>query len=148
MMEAAEGLRAIFAAMPPPPRAQAVHEGDSVWRSMPPDGHGSPDYRRWHRRESMPKILRKAVKGAFDILLAGGQDHLKGKVFGLATSVSSCDRDLLTAVAAIEATVAALGLANGTAGLRGWPAAAVELAKRLDTRGGGFKFRVRTKRPV
>ena len=54
--------------------------------------------------------LRKAVKDRFDILLAGGQDHLKGQVFRIGHLGFVCDRDVLTAVAAIESTLQSLGL--------------------------------------
>jgi aspartate aminotransferase-like enzyme len=60
--------------------------------------------------------LRKKVKERFDILLAGGQDHLKGHVFRIGHLGFVCDRDVLTAVAAIEATLRELGLHKGTAG--------------------------------
>ena len=60
--------------------------------------------------------MRKAVKEKFDILLAGGQDHLKGKVFRIGHLGFVCDRDVLTAVAAIEATLQDLGLHKGSAG--------------------------------
>jgi aspartate aminotransferase-like enzyme len=60
--------------------------------------------------------LRKKVKERFDILLAGGQDHLKGHVFRIGHLGFVCDRDVLTAVAAIEATLQELGLHKSTAG--------------------------------
>jgi aspartate aminotransferase-like enzyme len=74
------------------------------------------------------EVLRKEVKQRFDILLAGGQDHLKGKVFRIGHLGLVCDRDILTAVAAIEATLADLGLARVATGM-GIAAAAAELAK-------------------
>jgi aspartate aminotransferase-like enzyme len=67
------------------------------------------------------------VKERFDILLAGGQDHLKGKVFRIGHLGFVCDRDVLTAVAAIEATLQELGLGKGTTGA-GVAAAAAALA--------------------
>ena len=60
--------------------------------------------------------LRKAVKEKFDILLAGGQDHLKGQVFRIGHLGYVCDRDVLTAVAAIESTLQSLGLHKGNMG--------------------------------
>ena len=60
--------------------------------------------------------LRKAVKEKFDILLAGGQDHLKGQVFRIGHLGYVCDRDVLTAVAAIESTLQSLGLHKGSMG--------------------------------
>ena len=60
--------------------------------------------------------LRKAVKEKFDILLAGGQDHLKGQVFRIGHLGYVCDRDVLTAVAAIESTLQSLDLHKGSMG--------------------------------
>ena len=73
------------------------------------------------------EVLRKHVKERFDILLAGGQDHLKGKVFRIGHLGFVCDRDVLTAVAAIEATIQTLGLAKAPTGA-GVAAAAAALA--------------------
>ena len=56
------------------------------------------------------------MKDKFDILLAGGQDHLKGKVFRIGHLGYVCDRDVLTAVSAIEATLQSLGMHKGTPG--------------------------------
>jgi aspartate aminotransferase-like enzyme len=67
------------------------------------------------------------VKERFDILLAGGQDHLKGKVFRIGHLGYVCDRDVLTAVSAIEATLQSLGLHSGNMGA-GVAAAAVALS--------------------
>ena len=55
------------------------------------------------------EIIRKAIKNNFDILLAGGQDHLKGKIFRIGHLGFVNDRDLLTAIASIEATLSQLG---------------------------------------
>ena len=74
------------------------------------------------------EAMRKAVKEKFDILLAGGQDHLKGHVFRIGHLGFVADRDILTAVAAIEATLQDLGLGKVATGA-GVAAAATELAK-------------------
>jgi len=55
--------------------------------------------------------IRKGVKNNFNIMLAGGQDHLKGKIFRIGHLGYVNDRDIITAVAAIEATLATI---NGT----------------------------------
>ncbi len=60
--------------------------------------------------------LRKVVKEKFDILLAGGQDHLKGKVFRIGHLGFVSDRDVLTAVAAIESTLQLLGINKNKTG--------------------------------
>ena len=80
------------------------------------EGHGSPAITAVAPEGMDAEQLRKAVKEKFDILLAGGQDHLKGQVFRIGHLGFVCDRDVLTAVSAIEATLQSLGLHQGTMG--------------------------------
>ena len=56
--------------------------------------------------------IRSTMRKDFDIALAGGQDHLKGQIFRMGHLGFVGDRDILTASAALEATLAKLG-ANG-----------------------------------
>ena len=74
------------------------------------EGYGSPAITAVAPNNIDAEILRKEVKNRFDILLAGGQDHLKGKVFRIGHLGFVSDRDILTAVAAIEASLDSLGL--------------------------------------
>jgi len=53
--------------------------------------------------------IRSVMKKEYDIALAGGQDHLKGKIFRVGHLGFVGDRDILTAIAALEATLAKLG---------------------------------------
>jgi aspartate aminotransferase-like enzyme len=53
--------------------------------------------------------IRSVMKKRFDIALAGGQDHLSGKIFRIGHLGFVCDRDILTAVAALEASLTHLG---------------------------------------
>ncbi len=46
--------------------------------------------------------FRKKIKDKFDILLAGGQDHLKGKIFRVGHLGYVNDRDILSVVSAIS----------------------------------------------
>ena len=80
------------------------------------EGHGSPAITAVAPEGIDAELLRKTVKERFDILLAGGQDHLKGKVFRIGHLGFVCDRDVLTAVAAIESTLQSLGLHKGNMG--------------------------------
>ncbi len=57
--------------------------------------------------------FRKTIKSNFDILLAGGQDHLKGKIFRVGHLGYVNDRDIITVVSAISNTL--LGLSKITA---------------------------------
>jgi aspartate aminotransferase-like enzyme len=92
------------------------------------EGHGSPAITAVAPQGIDAEALRKEVRKRFDILLAGGQDHLKGQVFRIGHLGFVCDRDILTAVAAIEATLQGLGLSQAAAGA-GVAAAAAELAR-------------------
>ncbi|PSN16594.1 aminotransferase [filamentous cyanobacterium CCT1] len=60
--------------------------------------------------------VRSVMKKQFDIVLAGGQDHLKGKIFRIGHLGFVCDRDILTAVAALESTLTHLGYDQFTPG--------------------------------
>lgn len=53
--------------------------------------------------------IRSVMKKRFDIALAGGQDHLKGKIFRIGHLGFVSDRDILTAIAALEGTLQELG---------------------------------------
>ncbi|MEB3253468.1 MAG: alanine--glyoxylate aminotransferase family protein, partial [Synechococcus sp.] len=91
------------------------------------EGHGSPAITAVAPEGIDAESLRKKVKERFDILLAGGQDHLKGQVFRIGHLGYVCDRDVLTAVSAIEATLQSLGLHQGSMGA-GVAAAAAALS--------------------
>ncbi len=49
--------------------------------------------------------FRKTIKKEYDILLAGGQDHLKGKIFRVGHLGYVNDRDIISVVAAISNTL-------------------------------------------
>jgi len=53
--------------------------------------------------------FRKTIKNNFDILLAGGQDHMKGKIFRVGHLGYVNDRDIITVVSAISNTLVSLG---------------------------------------
>jgi len=111
-----EGLEAIFARHA---RHRDAARAGMVAMGLPlyaAEGHGSPAITAVAPVGIDAEELRKAVKQRFDILLAGGQDHLKGKVFRIGHLGFVCDRDVLTAVAAIEATLQGMGLHQGAAG--------------------------------
>lgn len=56
--------------------------------------------------------VRSIMRKRYDIAMAGGQDHLKGQIFRIGHLGFVSDRDILTAIGALEATLAQLG-ANG-----------------------------------
>lgn len=53
--------------------------------------------------------IRSIMRKRFDIALAGGQDHLKGKIFRIGHLGFVSDRDVITALACLEATLKELG---------------------------------------
>ena len=53
--------------------------------------------------------FRKTIKNNFDILLAGGQDHLQGKIFRVGHLGYINDRDIITIISAIGNTLLTLG---------------------------------------
>ena len=124
----AEGLEAIFARHDRHRRATQAAMKAIGLPLYAAEGHGSPAITAVAPEGIDAEALRKKVKDRFDILLAGGQDHLKGKVFRIGHLGFVCDRDVITAVAAIEATLQELGLAKAAIGA-GVGAAALELAR-------------------
>ena len=52
--------------------------------------------------------FRKIIKNKYDILLAGGQDHLKGKIFRVGHLGYVNDRDIISVIAAIGNTLVEL----------------------------------------
>jgi aspartate aminotransferase-like enzyme len=61
------------------------------------------------------EAVRSLMKKKYDIILAGGQDALKGKIFRIGHLGFVTEREVLTAIASLEATVAELG-GGGTVG--------------------------------
>ncbi len=53
--------------------------------------------------------FRKTIKNNFDILLAGGQDHLKGKIFRVGHLGFVNDRDIITVISAMSHTLLNMG---------------------------------------
>ncbi len=68
----------------------------SITSIFPPEGISVPD-------------IRKTLKQDFDIVVANGQNQLKDKIFRMGTLGFVCDRDLISSVGALEATLLKLG---------------------------------------
>lgn len=60
--------------------------------------------------------VRSILKKRFDIAVAGGQNHLKGKIFRIGHLGFVSDRDVLTAISALEAALIELGVDSYTPG--------------------------------
>ena len=71
--------------------------------------HLSPSITAVETGEIDAEEFRKKIKNKFDILLAGGQDHLKGKIFRVGHLGYVNDRDIITVVSAISNTLLDLG---------------------------------------
>jgi aspartate aminotransferase-like enzyme len=127
-MMQSEGLEAIFTRHERHRRAVSAAMKAIGLPLYAAEGHGSPSITAVAPSGIDAEVLRKKVKARYDILLAGGQDHLKGSVFRIGHLGFVCDRDVLTAVAAIEATLQEMGTATATVGA-GVAAAATELAR-------------------
>ena len=64
--------------------------------------HLSPSITAIHTERINAEEFRKRIKDKFDILLAGGQDHLKGKIFRIGHLGYVNDRDVITVITAIS----------------------------------------------
>jgi aspartate aminotransferase-like enzyme len=62
------------------------------------------------------EAIRSTINKQFDISLAGGQDHLKGKIFRIGHLGFVSERDILTMISALESTLITLGSQKVTPG--------------------------------
>ena len=69
----------------------------------------SPSITAISTEEFNAEEFRKAIKNKFDILLAGGQDHLKGKIFRVGHLGYVNDRNIITVISAIGNELLDLG---------------------------------------
>ena len=67
--------------------------------------HLSPAVTAIQIEEIDAEEFRKNIKNKYDILLAGGQDHLKGKIFRVGHLGYINDRDIITVITAIGNTL-------------------------------------------
>lgn len=127
-MMKAEGLENIFARHQ---RHMSATRAAATAMGLPlyaPEGHGSPAITAVAPTTVDAEQIRSVMKKKFDIVLAGGQDHLKGKIFRIGHLGFVADRDILTAIAALEGTLIELGHTGFTPGA-GVAAAAQVLMK-------------------
>ncbi|MEG4996806.1 pyridoxal-phosphate-dependent aminotransferase family protein [Microcoleus sp. B4-D4] len=93
------------------------------------DGAASPAITSVMPPESVDaQKVRTLMRKRFDIALADGQDHLKGKIFRIGHLGFVCDRDILAAISALEVVLQELGHEGYTPGA-GVAAAAKLLAE-------------------
>lgn len=93
----AKALRAAIKAIGLKPMvADDAIASNAITSIYPPEGVTVPD-------------IRSTMKKDFDIVVANGQNELKDKIFRMGTLGFVCDRDVLAAVAALEASLYKLG---------------------------------------
>ncbi|NER93131.1 MAG: alanine--glyoxylate aminotransferase family protein [Symploca sp. SIO1B1] len=81
-----------------------------------PDEYASPAVTAVAPVSVEAEQIRTVMKKHYDIALAGGQDHLKGKIFRIGHLGFVSDRDVLTVIGALEATLQELGVDSVTPG--------------------------------
>ncbi|WP_017305944.1 pyridoxal-phosphate-dependent aminotransferase family protein [Spirulina subsalsa] len=120
-----EGLEGIFA------RHQRLTQGTRAavkalgLSPFAPDDCASPAVTAVLPTGVEAEAIRSTLRNKFDIAMAGGQDHLKGKIFRIGHLGFVCERDILAAIAALEATLQQLGYEGATPGAGVAAAAAV-----------------------
>lgn len=115
-MMQAEGLENIFAR-----HLRQMNATRAAMRSLglplyTADGAASPAITAVAPAGVDSEQIRSVMKKRFDIILAGGQDQLKGKIFRVGHLGFVSDRDILTAISALEATLQDLGYDGFTPG--------------------------------
>ena len=80
------------------------------------EGFGSPAITAVKPENIDSEVIRKIMKDDFDILLAGGQDHLKGKIFRIGHLGFVNDRDIISVISALESSLYKIGKLNAPIG--------------------------------
>jgi aspartate aminotransferase-like enzyme len=124
-----EGLENIFARHDRHSRATRAAMKAMSLPLYAPDNHSSPAITAVMPTGVDAEKIRSVMKKKFDIVLAGGQDALKGKIFRIGHLGFVSDRDILTAIAALEATLIELGATGMIPGAGVAAAAAVFAGK-------------------
>lgn len=115
-MMQAEGLEAIFARHQRHMRATRAAAKALSLPLFAADGASSPAITAIAPTGVEAEQIRSLLKKRFDIATAGGQDHLKGKIFRIGHLGFVSDRDILTAIGALEAVLQELGFENFNSG--------------------------------
>ncbi|ASC73854.1 Soluble hydrogenase 42 kDa subunit [Halomicronema hongdechloris C2206] len=108
-MMKAEGLEAIFARHDRHKRATRAAVKAMNLPLLGPDDVASPAITAVLPQQVEAEKIRSVMKKQFDIALAGGQEHLKGKIFRIGHLGFVCDRNILAATSSLEATLMQLG---------------------------------------
>lgn len=108
-MMKAEGLESIFARHTRHKEAARAAMKALGLPLFAPDSNASPAVTSVVPDGVDAEKIRSVMKNRFDIALAGGQDHMKGKMFRMGHLGFVSDRDVLCAISALEATLGELG---------------------------------------
>lgn len=108
-MMKAEGLESIFARHTRHKEATRAAVKALGLPLFAPDSNASPAITSVVPETVDAEKVRSVMKNRFDIALAGGQDHMKGKMFRIGHLGFVCDRDILAAISALEATLVDIG---------------------------------------
>lgn len=111
-----EGLENIFSRHQR--STQAIREAVKALNlpTFAPDDAASPAVTAVAPDRVEAEAIRSTMRKQFNIALAGGQDHLKGKIFRVGHLGFVGDRDILTCISALEATLQILGDTGFTPG--------------------------------
>jgi aspartate aminotransferase-like enzyme len=115
-MMQAEGLESIFKRHERLMKATRVAMKALSLPLFAPDEAASPAITAVAPVSVESEQIRTVMKKRFDISLAGGQDHYKGKIFRIGHLGFVSDRDILAAVSSLEATLCELGYESMTPG--------------------------------
>lgn len=115
-MMKAEGLESIFARHLRLMRATREAIKALSLPLLAPDEAASPAITSVAPLTVDSEQIRSVMKKRFDIVLAGGQDDFKGKIFRIGHLGFVSDRDILAAIGALEATLRELGYDSLTPG--------------------------------
>lgn len=115
-MMQAEGLESIFARHQRLMNATRAAVKGLNLPLLAADGVGSPAITSVAPERVEAEQIRTILKKKFDIAVAGGQDHLKGKIFRIGHLGFVSDRDILSCIASLEAALRELGYEGFTPG--------------------------------
>lgn len=108
-MMKSEGLESIFARHTRHKEATRAAMKALGLKLYAPDSNASPALTSVETGDLGAEKVRSVMKKRFNIAIAGGQDHLKGKIFRIGHLGFVSDRDILCAVSALEASLQELG---------------------------------------
>ncbi len=115
-MMKAEGLENLFARHQRLTQATRAGVKALGLKLFAPDEAASPAVTAIDPAPLEAEQIRAVMRKKFDIALAGGQDHLKGKIFRIGHLGFVSDRDVLTVISSLEATLRELGYEGMTPG--------------------------------